>query len=443
MARRALLLVGMVALILVVPALAAAKPHRPGALDPSFGPKGSDFHAGAIGDTLLPDGFDNFAGMAFDSSGRILLGGDTTAPAGSDFVVGRLSKNGRFDQSFGAPATHLAVGDVDGGSDDDAQDIAAGPNGTAYVATDTDSGGTNRFGVSRITSSGFFDNGFDGDGRTTTAIGVGASPGAITVQRNGRAVVAGQATIGTKENLAVVRYLANGNPDPSFGGGDGIAVSPIGQGFVVFDVKVQGDGKIVVAGGTQVGGPGSVRATLVRYRPNGTLDPSFGSGGVAKLRVGKFAVAFGVALAARGKLVLVGVSQEKITGFAARLTRAGKRDHSFGNGDGLVRSRFGQGFSYVTDVAVQRNGKIVLAGFGGDITGVPGGMLAARLTQKGTLDRTFGNRGSKLFLLGATKFARVRVGIQRSGRIVVGGAFSVFGTDGFLAVRLIGDRVRK
>jgi uncharacterized delta-60 repeat protein len=437
-ARRALLLVGTVLLpILILPALAAAKPHRPGTLDPSFGQKGSDFHAGVIPGTLLPDGLDNFGGMAFDSAGRIVLGGDTPTPAGNDFVLGRLSKNGRFDQGFGAPATHLAVGDVNVGSDDDAEDIAAGPNGTVYVATDTDAPGGNRFGVSRVTSSGFFDNGFDGDGRTTTAIGTEASPGAIAVH-NGRAVVAGQAKIGGKDRLAVVRYLPNGNPDPSFGGGDGITISPVGQAFITFDAKVQKDGKIVVAGGAQVGAPGSIRAALVRYRPNGTLDPTFGNAGVSKLRVGKFAVAFGLALGARGKLVLAGVTQEGITGFAARLTRAGKRDHSFGSGDGVVRSAFGQGFSYITDVAVQRNGKIVLAGFGGDITGVPGGILAARLTPRGRLDRGFGNRGAKLFLLGATKFARVRVGIQRNGRIVIGGAISIFGIDGFLAARLFG-----
>ncbi len=103
-----------------------------------------------------------------------------------------------------------------------------------------------------------------------------------------------------------------------------------------------------------------------------------------------------------------------------------------------MRSNFHQGFAYVTDVAVQRNGKIVLAGFGGDIFGVPGGMLAVRLTPKGKLDRGFGSRGSRLFLLGATDFALVRVAIQPSGRIVLGGAFSVFGTGGFLAARLYG-----
>ena len=354
-------------------------------------------------------------------------------------MLGRLSKNGRFDQGFGSPATHLSVGDVAAGSDDDAKDVAAGPDATTYIATDTSSGGVNRFGVSRVSASGFFDNGFDGDGRTTTTIGTDAAPGAIAVQRNGRPVVAGQATIGGKDRLALVRYLPNGNPDPSFGGGDGIVTTPIGQGFIAFDVEVQKDGKIVVAGGTQVGGSGAARVTVVRYRPNGTLDTGFGNGGVARLKVGKFAVAFGLALGARGKIVIGGVSEAKLSGFAARLTRAGRRDRSFGGGDGLVRSNFRQGFAYVTDVAVQRNGKIVLAGFGGDIFGVPGGMLAVRLTPKGRLDRGFGSRGcAAVPARERREFALVRVAIQPSGRIVLGGAFSVFGTGGFLAARLYG-----
>jgi uncharacterized delta-60 repeat protein len=426
-----------------LPAVAGAKRHHPGTLDPSFGPKGSSIPIGSISESLVPDGFDNFGGMAFDTNGRILLAGDTDTPAGNDFVLGRLSKNGRWDQGFGNPVTHLAVGDVAAGSDDEAKDLAAGPDGTAYISTDTFAGGVDRFGVSRVSASGFLDNGFDGDGRTTTTIGTSATPGAIAVQRNGRPVVAGQATVGGTDRLALVRYLPNGTPDPAFGGGDGIVTTPINQGAIAFDVEVQKNGRILVAGGTQVGGPGSIRVAVVRYRPNGSLDPSFGSGGITRLRVGKFAVAFALALASHGRIVIAGVSNAKVSGFAARLTRAGRRDHGFGGGDGLVRSNFRQAFSYITDVAVQRNGKIVLAGLGGDIPSVPGGMLAVRLTQKGRLDRGFGSRGTKLFLLGATEFSLVRVAIQRSGKIVFGEAFSVFGTGGFLAARLFGDPVGK
>ncbi len=438
MARRFLASAGVVLLAVAgPPALADAKHHRPGTLDPSFGPKGATFHAGGISGSLLPDGLDNFGGLAFDSSGRIILAGDTDTPAGNDFVLGRLGHNGRIDQTFGNPATHLSVGDVDVGSDDEAKAIAAGPNGTIYVATDTSSGGVHRFGISRVAAGGSFDGGFDVDGRTTTTIGPDAVPGAIAVQRNGRPVIAGQASIAGKQNLALVRYLPNGTPDPSFGGGDGIATTSIGQGFIAFDAKVQKDGKIVVAGGVQVGGSGA-RAAAVRYRANGTLDPSFGSGGIVRMKVSKFSVAFGIALGSRGKVVLVGVSDAKVSGYVARLTRRGKRDHSFGGGDGLLRSNLRQGFAYVTDVALQRNGKIVLAGFGGDVFGVPGGTLVARLTPKGRLDRRFGIRGARLFLLGATAFSLPEVAIQKSGRIVVGGAFSAFGTDGFLAARLYG-----
>ena len=162
------------------------------------------------------------------------------------------------------------------------------------------------------------------------------------------------------------------------------------------------------------------------------------------MRVGKFAVAFGLALGPRGQDRPRGRLAGEVGGFVARLTRAGRRDRSFGGGDGLVRSNFRQGFANITDVAVQRNGKIVLAGFGGDIPGVPGGMLAVRLTPKGKArSRLRQPRGAAVPARERRDFALVGVAIQPSGRIVVGGAFSVFGTDGFLAARLFGDPVRK
>ena len=418
-----------------LPALAEAKHHRPGTLDPSFGPKGASIHVGAISASSLPDGLDNFGGLALDGGGRVLLGGDTDTPSGHDFVLGRFSKNGRTDQSFGSPPGHLSVGDVDGLSNDEVEDIAAGPNGATYIATSTTSAAIDRFGVSRLNAIGFFDGGFSVDGRTTTAIGAGANAGAITVQRNGRPVVAGQAKIAGKENLALVRYLPGGTPDPSFGGGDGVATKAIGQAFFASGVKVEKDGKIVVSGAFQAGG-GVIKAVVVRYRANGTLDQGFAKGGVAGVRIGKSAVALGIGLGPRGTIILAGSTAGK--GFVLRLTPAGRRDRSFAGGDGLLRSGFRQGSANLTDVAVQRNGKIVVAGFGGDIPGVPGGMLVARVTQGGRLDRGFGSRGARLFLLGATSFSLIEVAIQKSGRIVVGGSFSVFGTDGWLAARLYG-----
>ncbi len=92
----------------------------------------------------------------------------------------------------------------------------------------------------------------------------------------------------------VLRFLADGKPDPSFGveGSVAIAVGS-GRGFAPVGIAVDSQGRVLVAGtstpppGTPNRGPGETssgptptRATVIRYLPNGDPDPSFGSGGL-------------------------------------------------------------------------------------------------------------------------------------------------------------------
>lgn len=431
----------MTLLVLGAASAASAKPGKPGTLDPSF-IGGFGFPGiGLVGASSFTNGLDNYGGLGLTPGGRVILAGDTEVAGVHDFALGRLRSNGRLDTSFGDPVDHVSVGDVFG--DDEVNAIAVGPGGSTFIATDSESGGIDRIGVAKVDANGSLDNGFDGDGRTTTTIGSDALARAIAVQKNGRVVVAGSGEVGAKNDLAVVRYLPNGLPDPSFGGGDGIVTTHLGLFALGFDVAVQKNGKIVIAGGRSTSATGS-EAIVARYRANGTLDPGFGSGGIARLRIGSTSFAFGLAVGSRGKAVIVGFSDAKVSGFVARLTAAGKRDHGFGGDDGLTRSNLRQGFVYLTDVALQRNGKIVVAGFGGDVPGLVGGTLVGRLRADGSLDRGFADRGSRLFLLGGSGFAFVQLAIQPNGRIIVGGRLLVGGeTQGLFAVRFLGDPVRK
>jgi uncharacterized delta-60 repeat protein len=433
--------VGIALAILCAAVVATAAPHHPGKSDLGFGE--DKLGIAAIPASSFTDGLDNFGGMAIDGGGRIVLAGDTNAPGEDDFAAGRLRPNGRLDTSFGNPVTHVSVGNIDG--DEDVAAAAAGPNGTTYIGADSYSGGVDRFGVARIDSSGFFDSGFDVDGRTTTTIGTDAAPTAIAVQRNGKVLVAGRGGPSGGGAVALVRYLQDGLPDPGFGGGDGIVTTPVGTISSAFDVEVARSGKITVAGAGSFGPANREQGIVTRYRPNGTLDPSFGKNGIVRLRVTpKSTVIFALELGSKGKVLLGGVTNAKVTGFVARLDAAGKRDHGFGGGDGILRSNFRQpGIAYVTDLALQRNGKIVIAGFGGDIPGVVGGTLVARLRPNGTLDRGFASRGARLFLLGATGFAMTKVAVLPSGRIILAGKFQVGGESvGFFAAKLYGDPVR-
>ena len=197
------------------------------------------------------------------------------------------------------------------GTDSDyAQDVAVQADGKIIVSGytkvslfDTD------FALVRYNADGSLDTGFGTGGKVTTAFGTGYDEAySVTVQADGKIIVAGSANNGS-EDFALVRYNADGSLDSGFGTG-GKVTTPIGAGTdTAYDVLVQSDGKIVVAG--QASGTGYDFA-LARYNADGSLDTGFGTGGTVLTAVsanndyGRF-----VALQSDGKIVVGGDLQPR------------------------------------------------------------------------------------------------------------------------------------
>ena len=154
-----------------------------------------------------------------------------------------------------------------------------------------------------------------------------------------------------------------GTLDLSFNG-TGKVLTPIGTGNDLANaVAVQPDGKLVLAG--LCNGGTNFDFCALRYNTNGTLDTSFGSGGKVITAVGTSdAYAVALALQPDGKLVLAGFCDSG-TNFdfcALRYNANGTLDASFG-GSGTVITPVGTANDYLSAVAVQPDGKLVLAGF--------------------------------------------------------------------------------
>jgi uncharacterized delta-60 repeat protein len=432
----------LLALLLGSLLLAAASPSpveaakRPGTPDRSFGAEVRS--VGVVPGGAFDEGVEGFGGMALTSGGRIVLAGSTFDGSGRDYGIGALRRNGKLDTGFGELPNHVVEDGISG--DTQVNAAAAARGGQFYIAAESFFLQP-QFGVARFGVSGALDAGFGG-GSVTTTIGTSATPRAIAVRKDGKVLVAGEADVGGIQQIALVRYLPNGDPDPAFGGGDGVVTTAVGATATARDVEIAKGGKLVVAG---TGGPGLGDAAVLRYRPNGTLDQSFGAGGIVRFGIGRPGGVLACEVGAGGKIVLAGAAGRATTPFVARLTAPGKRDRSFGGGDGLVRSKFRQSGSVLpTDLALQRNGKIVLAGIGGDTFGVVGGTLLARLRANGAPDARFANRGSRLFLLGATGGSFPKLAILPNGKIIVAGQVAIFPTTtGLFAARFFGDPVRR
>lgn len=204
--------------------------------------------------------------------------------------------------------------------------------------------------------------------------------------------------------------MAAGFLDPSFGG-DGRVVRASGSGGAV---AVQPDGKIVTAGAIDAPG-GGFDFLVARYNADGSPDASFGQGGIARTDfAGASDIARAVALQPDGKIVVAGSAGRDFA--VARYHANGTPDNTFG-GDGLVTTPFGISGAAL-DLAIQADGKIVAVGSASEAPGESTFALV-RYTSDGGLDPLFATGGKVTTGFGLT--AAYAVAIGPGGTIVAGG----------------------
>ena len=270
--------------------------------------------------------------------------------------------------------------------------------------------------------SGDWDPAFGQNGIVQTTICMYTNQGnAMAIQPDGRIVVAGRAYVSVNYDFAVVRYLTDGSLDPTFGTG-GIVTTPIASNDEGQTLVIQNDGKIVVAG--TVAGNGYRGFGLVRYNPDGSLDATFGGAGTVVTKFGTILVnAYGLSLALQpdGKLIVAGyVSNASAVDFAvARYNVDGSLDASFGSG-GKVTTPVGSGSDYGRSVAVQSDGKIVVVGHVN--SGAASAVCLVRYNTDGTLDGTFGTNGKVIAASTYSNYDNPQlVTLQPDGKILVVG----------------------
>ena len=205
------------------------------------------------------------------------------------------------------------------------------------------------------------------------------SANSVVVQPDGKIVVAGS----TSQNGdgAVWRLLPNGAPDPSFAGGDGLALVDSGGDETLTDVAVAPDGAIVVVGRSTV----QNQATIYRLTPSGGFDDSFDKDGALGIG-GSGSSAAAVAVQPDGKILVAGRFAPSYGMLVRRLTVSGTDDLTFGEGDGEARILSD---ADAHDLLLQPDGRIVVAGRIANPN--RSDALVLRYTAAGILDASFGS----------------------------------------------------
>ncbi len=230
-----------------------------------------------------------------------------------------------------------------------------------------------------------------------------------------------------------------GTLDTTFGTG-GKVVLPINannNSEEITDLALQPDGKIIAGGyvnGNTATPPTSQDFGVKRFNPNGTLDASFGNAGSVSLDfdLGSLDNITAIALQPDGKILAAGFTyRNDVTSFAiARFNADGALDTTFGT-NGKLKISVGNGFDLNAifnssiSLALQPNGKFVVAG-ANTSTSIPyKDLLVLRFNADGTTDTSFGNGGgvsTRVFPTQSNSFAYMkRIALQPDGKIVLVG----------------------
>jgi uncharacterized delta-60 repeat protein len=332
------------------------------------------------------------------------------------------------------------------------------------------------------------DRGFGTRGSVVTAVRNGSADRCfeLLVQPDRKLVCVGQSIRrgSSSQDVVLVRYLASGRLDESFGT-NGISLFDRGSalGEVAQSAVLAPDGKIIVAGVADVPGPDRQDIFVARFNTDGSLDASFGGRGFvladASAKSPDLDWGYAVALQTDGKIVVTGQGSvsgpgERSDAVLLRFTRSGELDQSFGSG-GLLVDLTGGRATEAHSLLIQPDGKIVIGSYtdrlpygvrlvrfhpdgradegfgargiaqlnlltGGEARSIlrqPDGKLVvagwgmsgdtysvlARFQANGRVDRRFGNRGSMLLKLedGLSETGAYAAQLQRDGKIVVAG----------------------
>ena len=344
--------------------------HNNGSLDDSFGQGGKvHTHFGGLDSRMTA--------LAVQRDEKIVATGYNSYGISHafDFVLARYNSNGSLDRGFGHsgrviisrseffPSNALALQPdgkiVVGGSI--TRDPVFLPD---FILLRYNADGSPDDGTSKDSTPG---DSFGDHGRVTTRFdGFQAILTSLALQRDGKIVAAGYNTYAgyTRQEFALARYNYDGSLDTTFDG-DGILTTSFGAAGIANDVVIQPDGKIVAAGSRLAYRGGQIYQSdfaIARYNPDGQLDTSFDHDGkVFTIIPGspRFAGINALALARDGKIVVAGGSYGYSLAMA-RYNGDGSLDTTFGTSGKLLFGGFTGPIS--RDLAIQANGKIVVAG---------------------------------------------------------------------------------
>ncbi|WP_099070686.1 DUF4347 domain-containing protein [Nostoc linckia] len=355
--------------------------------------------------------------IAVQDDGKILVAGYSNNGTDKDFAIVRYNSNGTLDTTFNT--TGKVITDLNG-NDDGSYSITVQDDGKILVAGYSNNGTDDDFAIVRYNSDGTLDTTFNTTGIVTTDFnGNNEGGNSIAIQSDGKILVAGYSNNGSDDDFAIVRYNSDGTLDTTFNTTGIVTTDFNGTNEAGNSVAIQSDGKILVAGYSNNGTNNDF--AIVRYNSDGTLDTTFNTTGKVTTDFnGKDEGGYSITIQDDGKILVVGVSNNGTDDdFAiARYNSDGSLDTTF-NSTGKVTTDFNASNETANSITVQDNGKILVAGYSNN--GSNDDFAFARYNSDGTLDTTFNTTGKVTTDFNGNDEGGNSITIQDDGKILVAG----------------------
>jgi uncharacterized delta-60 repeat protein len=354
----------------------------------------------------------------------------------------RYNPNGTIDNTFGTNGKATLPNNIS--DSNDAWAMTVQNDGKILVAG---YGGLGGFFIARFTTNGALDLTFNGNGivKKFFRSSQNLSPDSdviysILVQNDGKIIVAGRTIEFSAVNslIGLARFNADGSFDVSFGNqGRVIKQVNANKSIDIRSISLQSNNKILIAGYQFVNVFGNVTQrdmVILRYNSIGIIDSSFANNGVL---VTPNCDAFSIKVLSNDKIVVGGSVDidtiQKTKAFALfQYTTNGILDNTFGT-NGKVVSEI-RNNCFATDMIVQKDNKILLAGAGPNTVN-NSDFIMARYNVNGSFDNSFGTNGQSVIIAADYWLEYFRMALQNDGKIVVSHTYNSANKYNFVVSR--------
>lgn len=410
--------------------------QEPGTYDESFGVNG-------VANFAPSSSHDFLESVLIQPDGKtITVGRSRYDGINYDVYISRQNTDGTLDSNFGTngikhcqatPAVYINAG----------RDIAFGKDGLMFISGYTYDYTNNQGFVICLDENGFEYPYFGNNGIALSEYGGGIVYEAIDVDTYGRPLVTGY----LNDTVFVRRYNLAGIPDPNFGENGTLKVDIPGSQFsFAYDIRVLPDNKILISGfrvdlQTQI-----QKAFVLRLTANGSLDSTFGEGGVIILNVGPYAdFANAIDVDPDGNYIIAGHSElpsndevlPRYESFVTRIKTDGTIDSSFGT-NGFTRFESFSGDGCVNNcetVTVANDGQIFGSYYSYNHNTFASRAYIYNIDSNGQLKESFAGTGilpiteDNLDIDGVVEIRTYSTALRPDGKLIVGGY--AYNNDGY------------